>query len=48
MMADLNSQAMQRGMWWAMVVMALLITISSGNADGRHSWERPGCHKVGK
>ncbi len=55
-MAELNMPTMQKTLWWAAVVtMAVFASISSSDADiglglglGRHSWERPGCHKVGK
>lgn len=28
--------------------VTLLLSCCSGMAEGKHAWERPGCHKVGK
>lgn len=34
--------------WWAAVLLSVTIILSVGLAEGKHAWERPGCHKVGK
>lgn len=41
----------RRLLWWSAVVLTVTsIFFSSclGEVEGKHAWERPGCHKVGK
>lgn len=41
----------RRLLWWSAVVLSVTFIFFSsclGEAEGKHAWERPGCHKVGK
>ncbi len=41
----------RRLLWWSAVVLSVTFILFSsclGEVEGKHAWERPGCHKVGK